>query len=83
MGLCSVHHDSIVGEIAFLYFFFISQKFSGINVFVFSLAKSAKLEQGTDFFFPSEVQTETSETPTKPLGALCPCTRSLVSAIQQ
>lgn len=65
MELCSAHHNSISGEISFSYVFFILWKFTGIKVFTLSLAKSAKLEQVTDFF-PSEEQTAISQMPTKP-----------------
>lgn len=74
-------NGAIVGEISFSYVLFILQKFTGIKVFILSLAKSDKLEQGIDFY-PSEVQTATSEMPSKPLQ-VCPSTQSLVLVTQQ
>lgn len=49
-SLASPLNGAIVGEISFSYVLFILQKFTGIRVFILSLAKSDKLEQGIDFF---------------------------------
>lgn len=50
-SLASPLNGAIGGEISFSYVLFILQKFTGIKVFILSLAKSDKLEQGIDFFF--------------------------------